>query len=233
MKTRIAIVFALCATFALGAFGYEVVAVEDGGSLKGKITGKGAAGAAISVTKDQQVCHNEVPDESLVLGEGSGLANAVIYFVGVEAGKAPEGDAMLSNKDCRYVPHVQSMTVGNKLVIENADPILHNTHTYDEGEKTVFNLALPIQGQKINKAMKKPGLVHAKCDAGHTWMSAYVWVNENPYHATTDANGNFEITDIPEGDYTVVVWHEKLGSVEKEVSIDAGGAAELNLALGE
>jgi hypothetical protein len=225
---------AVCAV-ALGAAAYEVAPVTNGGSLKGKITGKGAAGANIATTKDQQVCHANVPDESLVLGEGGSLANAIVYFVGVESGKDPAGmpAAVLANQACRYVPHVQAMMVGQELTIANSDPILHNTHTYDEAEKTVFNLALPIKDQKIKKTMKKPGLVHAKCDAGHTWMSGYIWVNDNPYYAVTDAKGMFEIKDIPAGDYTVVVWHEKLGKSEQDVSIKAGAAADLSLALGK
>ena len=235
MKIKaISAVAAVCA-LSLGASAYEVAAVANGGSLKGKVTGKGTAGANIPTTKDQQVCHANVPDESLLVGEGGGLANAIVYFVGVESGKDPASlpAPVLANKECRYVPHVQAMMVGQKLTIANSDPILHNTHTYDEAEKTVFNLALPIKDQKIEKVMKKPGLVHAKCDAGHTWMNGYIWVNDNPYFAVTDATGSFEIKDIPAGDYTVVVWHEKLGKSENDISIKAGAAADLSVALGK
>lgn len=238
MKIKTLTILALCLLIAnvASAAAYEIVAVEDGGSLTGKITTKAkASSTVIETTKDQQVCHASVPDESVVLGEGGGLANCIVYFVEVASGKDPASmpAAELVNQGCRYVPHVQATTVGQELVIKNDDPILHNTHGYDAGEKTVFNLALPIQGQSIKKRMKKPGLVHAKCDAGHTWMDGFVWVNENPYYAVTDANGAFEITDIPEGDYTVVVWHEKFGSSEHEVEIVGGDASELKASVGE
>lgn len=234
MKIK-ALTTALCLMIAFSASAYEVVEVE-GGALQGTITTKAAASSTdIPVTKDEQVCHASVPDESIVVGEGGGLANCIVYFTEVEEGKDPASmpAPALANAGCRYVPHVQAMMVGQQLTITNEDPILHNTHTYDEGEKTVFNLALPIQGQTIKKRMKKPGLVNAKCDAGHTWMNGYVWVNENPYYATTDENGKFEITDIPEGDYTMVVWHEKFGTSEHDVSIDAGGTAEFTASVGE
>lgn len=239
MKIKTLTILALCLMVATAASAakYEVVAVEDGGSLKGKITTKAAssAGGTIEVTKDQQVCHANVPDESVIVGEGNGLANVVVYFVEVAAGKDPKGmpAAELSNKDCRYVPHVQAMMIGEQLVIKNEDPILHNTHTYDAAEKTVFNLALPIQGQTIKKRMKKPGMVNAKCDAGHTWMDGFVWVNENPYYATTDADGNFEISDIPEGDYTIGLWHEKFGTSEHDVEIMGGEATDFTASIGE
>ena len=236
MKLKTLTIAAFCLLMAGNASAYEVVAVEDGGSLAGKITTKAAGSTAtIEVTKDQATCHASVPDESVVVGEDGGLANCVVYFIDMEEGKDPKGmpEVFLANEGCRYVPHVQSITVGAKLTIKNEDPVLHNTHAYGEGDKTVFNLALPIQGQTIKKRMKKPGLVNAKCDAGHTWMNGYVWVNENPYHTVTDANGNYEIADIPEGDYTVVVWHEKFGTSEHDVSIDAGSAADFSISVGE
>ena len=237
MNVKALLMSGLALTLAAApALAYEVVAVEDGGALKGTITYKGAAPkpATIEVNKDQSVCHASVPDESLLVGEGGGLANAVIYFVEVEAGKDPAGmpEAVLANKECRYVPHVQAMMIGQPLNITNEDPVLHNTHTYDEAQKTVFNIPLPTQGTKRALKMKKVGIVHAKCDAGHTWMDGFVWVNQNPYYAVTDANGTFEITDIPEGDYTVKVWHEKAGETEHEVSIEAGGTAALTAAMG-
>jgi plastocyanin len=238
MKIKTLTVLVLCllmATVAMAAE-YEIVAVADGGSLSGKITTKAAASSTpIETTKDQQVCHATVPDESVVVGEGGGLANCIVYFVDVASGKDPASMPApeLANVGCRYRPHVQSMMVGEQLTIKNEDPILHNTHTYDDGDKTVFNLALPIQGQTIKKRMKKPGLVHAKCDAGHTWMDGYVWVNQNPYYAVTDANGAFEITDVPEGDYTVVVWHEKFGATEHEVEIVGGDATTLSPSIGK
>ena len=30
----------------------------------------------------------------------------------------------------------------------------------------------------------------------------------HPYYAVTDANGNFELTQIPPGEYELVAWHE-------------------------
>jgi len=224
------------ALVAAPALAYEVVEVEDGGTLKGTVMYKGEAGepGTLEVTKDQSVCHSSVPDESLLVGEGGGLAHAVVYFEEVEAGKDPASmpTPLLANKECRYIPHMQGMMVGQKLQITNEDPVLHNTHTYDGNGKTVFNIPLPTQGTKRALRMKKVGIVNAKCDAGHTWMDGWVWVNQNPYYAVTDANGNFEITDIPEGDYVVKVFHPKAGEAEHDVSIDAGGTAELAAALG-
>ena len=39
-------------------------------------------------------------------------------------------------------------------------------------------------------------------------MNAEMIVASNPYYAVTDAAGNFELTDIPPGQYEIVAWHE-------------------------
>ena len=35
---------------------------------------------------------------------------------------------MLDQNDCRYVPHVLALQVGQTLIIRNSDPQIHNVH---------------------------------------------------------------------------------------------------------
>jgi hypothetical protein len=43
----------------------------------------------------------------------------------------------------------------------------------------------------------------------HPWMVAYMLPRENGYHAVTDAEGLFEITNVPAGEeIEFQVWHE-------------------------
>jgi plastocyanin len=214
---------------------YTVAAVANGGRLAGAVKFKGAAPKAgtLPVTKDQAVCHATVPDETVTVGKEGGLANVLVYFTDVKTGKDPKTlpPAVLENKDCRFVPHVQAVMVGTDLIVTNEDPILHNSHAY-LGEATIFNRALPTQGMKQPVKVKKPGVMHVKCDAGHTWMSSYVVGVENPYFAVTGEDGKFTIADIPPGTYTVKVWHEKFGEQQQKVTIAAGQGATLDLTMG-
>jgi hypothetical protein len=83
---------------------------------------------------------------------------------------APVAGAALDQRQCRYLPHVQALTVGTPLSLMNNDAILHNVHANDES-MTVFNVAMPIKGQKLPMPMRKPGLMKLQCDAGHVWMN--------------------------------------------------------------
>lgn len=50
-------------------------------------------------------------------------------------------------------------------------------------------------------------------------MQAYVIIQDHPYMAVTDADGRFEIKNIPAGEWTFQFWHEKSGYI-RELEID-------------
>ena len=63
-------------------------------------------------------------------------------------------------------------------------------------------------------------MIPVKCNV-HSWMRAYIGVMEHPYFAVTGADGSFAWTNVPPGDYTVAVWHEKLGDQTKQIHLAA------------
>jgi hypothetical protein len=56
-------------------------------------------------------------------------------------------------------------------------------------------------------------------------MKGWIVVQEDPYYAVTDENGNFSITEVPAGTYEVEVWQETLGKQTTSVTVAAGGEA--------
>jgi hypothetical protein len=66
-------------------------------------------------------------------------------------------------------------------------------------------------------------MVRLGCDV-HPWMTAWVGVVEHPFFAVTDAEGRFEIAGVPAGSYTISAWHERLGTIERKVTVQKGMA---------
>ncbi len=200
---------------------YREVTVEDGGSISGHILFDGQAPPPVTlpVHKNKEVCGDSTPDESLLIDTHGGLKNVVVVLDGIRAGKAsPALPTLLDNKNCAFVPRVQTMTVGQTLALRNSDFILHNVHARQNGYETVFNLGLPYWSEKTYR-FTQPGHVLIACDVLHTWMRAHIIVTDHPYTAVTDAVGQFSITRIPQGKYALRLWHERLGEQALAVSV--------------
>jgi len=234
-----ALALAVCALFAAAeeqpAAPKPAPAAATTGSVQGviKYAGKAAKPAPIKPTKDPAVCGaRPLFDESLLVGKGGGLANAVIWLDRVPGARAPvPAQARVDQVACRYVPHVMAVPVGSDVTLGNSDKTLHNVHAYQDDD-TLFNVALPSVGTKSKQKLEEPGVVTLKCDAGHTWMRAYVATFDHPYYAVTDKNGNFTIAGVPPGKHAVKVWHEKLGNPTGSIEVKAGEPASLELSMG-
>ncbi|HXG53007.1 MAG TPA: hypothetical protein VNN77_16545 [candidate division Zixibacteria bacterium] len=215
--------FALVAPPALGA--YEEITVVNGGTIRGTVKFRGAVPKLppLKITKYKEICKN-VPNETLIVGPGQGLRYAVVMLEGVTRGKTVEKETVheLDNVRCRFVPHVQTASVGQFVLFKNSDPILHTAHAFFPDGQPQFNVGL-YPGRVSRKPLVHAGLVRILCEV-HPWMSAYISVAEHPYQATTDIYGEFMINEVPTGSYKLKVWHETLGTLEKQVEVKAGAS---------
>jgi plastocyanin len=172
-----------------------------------------------------------VPNESLLVGPNQGLRYAVVTLEGVAKGKAVEKEAQheLDNVRCRFVPHVQTASVGQFVVLKNSDPILHTAHAYFTNGQPQFNVGL-YPGRVSRKPLVTPGVVKISCEV-HPWMSAYIIVTDHPYHSVTDTYGEYLISEIPPGSYKVKLWHESLGTEEKAVELKPGASQTVDFLM--
>ena len=54
----------------------------------------------------------------------------------------------------------------------------------------------------------------------------------HPYFATTGEDGSFELPNLPPGEYTIGVWHEKYGKKSQKVSVGDKETKEITFELG-
>jgi hypothetical protein len=206
-------------------------------TLKGRVVFEGAPPPVetIEVKSDIPTCGNTKAVQKIVLGSEDGVANAVVKIVGTSDGgaglKPAPTEGTLDQVNCEFVPHVQVLPVGSTLKLTSSDPVLHNAHGFYEDGSTAFNIAVPIAGMEVSQKLNQTGVIKLRCDAGHTWMSAYIVITGEPYYALTDADGNFTIESIPAGNYEIEVWHEWLSKHREPVIVKEGETEPVTITL--
>ena len=199
---------------------YSATGVAEGGTIRGTATwlGREVQRDTLRIDKDQAICGEFKLSESLLVDPASnGVMNAVVEIVDIAAGKPFEELAapVISQESCVYVPHIQVFRPPASLTIRNNDDLFHNIHAF-AGETSMFNVSQPSYIKKWPvRLVEQARIVDIQCDV-HPWMSAYLYPVKNPYFAITEADGSFEITDVPPGEHLLRLWHETLGRSEKK-----------------
>ncbi len=202
------------------------------GALAGRVRLAGDAlprPTPVENTTDPAACGQEhTLEDFLVSAESRGIGNVILSLSGVPANQVPPIEPrrlVLDNVGCRFVPHVAVLTAGSTIVAVNSDPFLHTAHLYGAAE---MNMALPDQGSRSVRIARDPGMIAVKCDI-HAWMQAFIRVDPHSFHAVSDVEGRFRISDIPPGSYVLESWHERLGPLRTPVRIEPGGVLTVKI----
>ena len=230
-----AVLFLVSILFS-SAQAYQAETVKDSGTIAGTVryAGTPPPRQPIEISKDREVCGSGPHyDQSLVIGESGGIANAVVTITDIKRGVPliPLKDVKFDQKSCEYVPHVLAMPVGSTVDVINSDGILHSVRTESKSNPPLDMAQPPFKHVIVTPPLNKPEIIEVSCDA-HNWMHGWWYVAENPYYAVADSDGKYVIRDVPAGTYTLQVWQEKLGTEARKVTVEPGKTANVNFTMG-
>ncbi len=178
-------------------------------------------GASLKLHKSQPL------EENALIGPDGALANV---FVQVKKGlerreyEPPREPVLMDQIGSVFRPRVQGIMVGQKFVMRNSDPFIHNVRSMSLRNRA-FNVAQPPgTADREQTFRRREGPIRMGCDF-HKWMRAYLFVVEHPYFAVTDAKGQFEIKGLPPDEYELEAWHEEFGELEANVTVGPDGKA--------
>jgi hypothetical protein len=221
-------------------------AADGLGSVKGQFIFDGEApklpplvtkGQAV---KDPEVCSvEEVPNQSLLVDpKTKAVQNVFIYLYKApkdmpeEFATPPKKEHVFDQKGCMFVNHVMLIQAGQSVKVISDDACNHNVHSYPI-RNDAFNFSTGIKNRKgivvadeLVRSEKYPFKV--TCDF-HSWMSSYWLVLDHPYMAVSDAQGNFEIKNLPPGEHSFYIWQESLYAIDKDfkITVKAGETTDV------
>lgn len=235
--------------FAGAAMGYEVVDVKNGATIKGVVKFKGIVptDGSVAIDRNVEVCGKEQKLNKYII-TNSLVKNVVVFIDEPKKGKPiPKNSVVdLTINKCKVEPLVSVGFVGGKFLLRNNDDILHTLQLklwleYQrkvsarplENGATIYNIALPHKGKKIEKPIKEShryqpdtGVIRITSNS-HIWMRGYIFVFDHPYAAVTDDKGSFVIDNLLPGEYVLKVWHEGFGFQEKKIKLSPGETANI------
>ena len=154
--------------------------------------------------------------------------SGVVVWLEPVAGSLPpapaDATARMIQKDKTFTPHVLAIRAGANVDFPNFDPIFHNAFSNYNGK--TFDVGLYPPGKSRRERFTQPGIVRVFCNI-HANMSAVIVVLDTPYFETTQKNGNFQLNNIPPGEYNLHFFHERakqatLDSLTRRVTVGEG-----------
>jgi plastocyanin len=168
-----------------------------------------------------------------IKGKVNGVSGVSVVYVETIAGKtfpAPEKHIVIDQKGLMFHPHVTATQVGATVDFLNGDNVAHNVFwpSISGNKKLGHNLGTWPKGEKKSFKFDAPGVAPLLCNV-HPEMAAYVVISPTPYFAETDESGNYTISNVPDGSYTVTAWHEGAKTQSKPVSVAGSATADFSL----
>jgi len=157
--------------------------------------------------------------------------NVVVYIekIGDNKFPAPEEHGVVDQFNLTFVPHVIAIQMGTTIDFPNSDSVRHNVLSPPDCP-IQFNLGTYDVGVVKHVTFDKLGEIPLLCNV-HAEMSAFVLVLENPYFSLTGKDGVFKIENVPAGSYKLSAWHERLKTITKDVTVEAGKTASVDFQL--
>ncbi|MFZ6862116.1 methylamine utilization protein [Undibacterium sp. Ji67W] len=136
---------------------------------------------------------------------GQVVEDAVVYAEpAFPIGNSKPAPAVIEQKNKKFIPLVTVVQTGTLISFPNNDTVKHQAYSFSPAK--TFELKLYSGKPSEPLLFDKAGTVTVGCNI-HDQMLAYIHVVNTPFFAKTDARGNAILSGLPQGKYTLKVWH--------------------------
>jgi plastocyanin len=199
------------------------------GTLTGivRYTGKVPPPQKITTADGSTILHNDL----VVDPKTAGLRFVVALLEDAPAQPrlAKAKPVVVDQRDMIFLPRVVAVQQGQAVRFENHDGCNHSVLASSTLRANQFNLF--INGNQtyehVFELQNRP--VQIGCSL-HGWMRAWVYVVPHPWFAVSDAEGKFQIEQVPPGKYSLWLRHADSGHEDRRaVEFTAGKTTQLKL----
>ncbi|TWT32964.1 peptidase associated/transthyretin-like domain-containing protein [Blastopirellula retiformator] len=222
------ILFAFLASFAFAGF----ATADEWGTIKGKFVINGPIKPPAPMPGFAGMAR--IPNQIILVGPKGELQNVAVWLT-VERGETyPDphpsyaetaSDTIeISSNRFAITPRVTFIHTSQTIRFRNVAPVVEN-FVVDGFVNAPVNLLLDAGKKQDLRFVHEERIPIVIWSGIRHWMQGYLLLLDSPYAAITDANGEFEIKNLPEGTWTFTFWHESVGYL-KEITLDGKPQSE-------
>lgn len=156
------------------------------------------------------------------------VGTAVVWLTGDRAPLAVPDTVEMATEGKQFVPRLLVVPRGSTVVFPNHDPFNHNVFSLSPGAK--FDLGLFGRGENHSVDFASSGVVRVYCNV-HAQMRGLILVHDTRLVTQPGAGGGFKLVNVPPGDYTLHIWHERASTMTVPVKVTGTGVENLALTL--
>jgi plastocyanin len=153
-----------------------------------------------------------------------------VVYLEAAAPQMADKEVTMDQKGLLFQPHVMVVQTGTTVEFLNSDKVQHNVFwpNISGDKKKGHNMGTWPQGQKRPFKFTEPGVVTLLCNV-HPEMAGYIVVSPTPYFAETGADGDYNLANVPDGQYTITAWHEGKKVQSKKITVSGNTTADFTL----
>jgi plastocyanin len=153
---------------------------------------------------------------------------AVVYLEGSFPRPATLPTKQIAQKELTFIPALLPVQVGTRVEFPNFEKdTYHNIFSYSPAKRFDLGRYRPDEKPVPSQVFDVAGLITLRCDI-HEHMRALVLVVATPYFTLTDKEGNFRLSGLPAGHYTLKAWVDSRSTREHPVDLQSGSTLRVN-----
>jgi plastocyanin len=152
---------------------------------------------------------------------------AIVYLEGSFPKPANLRVKQMAQKDLAFIPAILAVQAGTRVEFPNFDDTYHNIFSYSPAKRFDLGRYMKDETPVPSEVFPTPGLVVLRCDI-HEHMRGLILVLDTPYFVTTGPDGNYRLSGLPSGTYSIKAWTDSQTTLVRKVNLGPDSTTHLD-----